>query len=294
MDTTFLKNFLTVADTGSIAEAARRLGVTAGAVALQMRVLERELDTVLLARSGRTVKPTEAGHRVLERLRGLVRELDDLAEVAKNEQAAGEFRLGAINSALHSVLPDVLSRFVSAHPNIKVMVQSRTSMELYEGVQRGQYDAAICLHPSFALSKRLDWELVRDEPLVVLAPQRLARRDAHELLRSQPLIRYDRSLGGGKQADQYLHAAGIVPHERFEINSLLAIAMMVERGLGVSLMPDIASPLLSGLRIVRIPLPKKTEPRRFGVLWQRGSTREKLVRNLLGIAHEVARNPRPS
>ncbi len=115
-------------------------------------------------------------------------------------------------------------------------------------------------------------------------PARLARKDPHALLRSSPLIRYDRSLGGGKQADRYLRDAGIVPQERFELSSLLAIAMMVDRGLGVSVVPDIASPLLDGQRVAKLPLPLASEPRRFGVLWQRASPRERLIRALVDAA----------
>ncbi|WP_175906776.1 MULTISPECIES: LysR substrate-binding domain-containing protein [Burkholderia] len=288
MDIVFLKSFVLVADTGSMAQAARRLDLTPAAVALQMRVLERELGVALLARAGRSVRPTEAGYRVLERARGLVREFDDLKSVAADDaQLSGELRLGAINTALHSILPDVLAQFATRHPRLKVLIQSGTSAELYESVRRGDHDAAVCLHPSFALPKSMVWELLRIEPLVVLAPQDLAARDAHDLLRHEPLIRYDRSLGGGKQADRYLRDHGIDPHERFEINSLLAIAMMVERGLGVSLVPDIASPLAERLRIVRLALPKPTEPRRFGILWRRGAARESAIREWLAISRRM-------
>jgi len=47
--------------------------------------------------------------------------------------------------------------------------------------------------------------------LVVMAPARWGQRDAHTLLREEPFIRYNRTLGGGKQADTYLRKAGIVP-----------------------------------------------------------------------------------
>ncbi|MGH8781740.1 LysR family transcriptional regulator [Paraburkholderia sp.] len=287
MDVAFLKSFVMVADTGSVAEAARRLDVTAAAVALQMRVLERELGVPLLARAGRTVQPTDAGHRVLDHARTLLRDFDHLKLLASDEYTSGELRIGTINTAMHSLMPDILARFVKAHPHVTVLIQSGTSLELYEALQRGEYDAAVCLHPRFALPKTFAWEHLRDEPLVVLAPQRWAKRDPHELLATQPLVRYDRSLGGGKQADQYLRKAGIAPIERFELNSLVAIGMMVERGLGVSLMPDISSPLLAGLRVAKLPLPVKTEPRRFGVLWQRQSVRAKLIRDLLDTAHVV-------
>ncbi|MEX3955621.1 LysR family transcriptional regulator [Trinickia sp. EG282A] len=287
MDIDFLANLLLVVDSGSMAEAARRIGVTPAAVAQQIQALERELGVSLFVRAGRTVIPTEAGHRVIDKARGLVRECSELKAFALEGEAAGELRIGTITTALLSLLPDVLANFAAAFPRAKVLIRAGTSMELYETLQRGDLDVAICLHPAFALPKAYDWHLLREEPIVVLAPLRMKDEEPHELLRREPFIRYDRSLGGGKQADQYLRAAKIVPHELFELNSLMAIAMMVDRGLGVSLVPDIISPLTAGLAIARMVLPSKTEPRRFGVLWHRASPRARLINGLLECAEHV-------
>ncbi|HEY4296873.1 MAG TPA: LysR substrate-binding domain-containing protein [Paraburkholderia sp.] len=292
MDIEFLRNLLLVVDSGSMAEAARRVGVTPAAVAQQMRALERELGVALFVRAGRTVTPTEAGYRVIERARGLVREFSELKAFALEGEDAGELRIGTITTALLSLLPDVLSRFAAAFPQAKVLIRAGTSMELYETLQRGDLDVAVCLHPVFALPKAYDWHLLREEPIVVLAPSRLAGEDPHELLRREPFIRYDRSLGGGKQADQYLRAAKIVPHELFELNALMAIAMMVDRGLGVSLTPDVVSPLMASLDIVKLALPVQTEPRRFGVLWHRASPRGRLIGGFLRCADEVLERER--
>jgi len=284
MDTAFLQGFLLSVDTGSMSEAARRLDLTPAAIAQQVRALERELGTPLLARAGRNVAPTEAGHRLVERARALLRDFANLKAAVNEEVTTGELRVGAINTALLSLLPDTLARFARLHPQVKVFIQSGMSMDLYEAVQRGELDAAICLHPQFALPKAAAWALLREEPLVLLVPARLARRDPHALLASEPLIRYDRSLGGGKQADRYLRRAGIVPRERFELGSLAAIAVMVDRGLGVSLVPDIASPLTHGLKLARLALPLAGESRRFGIAWQRASVRARLIRGLVESA----------
>jgi DNA-binding transcriptional LysR family regulator len=115
----------------------------------------------------------------------------------------------------------------------------------------------------------------------------MAGRDPHELLASEPLIRYDRHQWGGRQADEYLRNAGIVPRERFELNALNAIAVMVDRGLGVSLVPDWAQPWPEGLNVVRIPLPLPAEPRRIGVVWSRSSVRVRLVNVLLQESRKV-------
>ena len=287
MDTAFLANLLLVVDTGSMAEAARRVGVTPAAIAQQMSALERELGVTLFVRSGRTVTPTEAGHRIIERARGLVADFADLKAHALEGEAAGELRIGTITTALLSLLPDVLANFARGFPRAKVLIRAGTSMELYDTLHRGDLDVAICLHPSFALPKAYDWHLLREEPLVVLAPARFAQEDPHELLRRESFIRYDRTLGGGKQADQYLRAARIVPRELFELNALMAIAMMVDRGLGVSLVPDIVSPMTSALSIARIALPLPIEPRRFGMVWQRASPRSRLIQGLLQCADEA-------
>ncbi|MGH8803495.1 MAG: LysR family transcriptional regulator [Polaromonas sp.] len=287
METAYLHSFVLVTETGSMAEAARRLGLTPAAVAQQIHALERELGSPLLARSGRTVQPTESGHKLIVRARALLREVGDLKALLSDDVSGGELRIGTINTALHSLLPEILARFVKAYPQASVFIRSGTTRELHEALEQGELDASVCLHPAFELPKTFDWVLLRQEPLVVLAPGRLAGRDPHELLRSSPLIRYDRSLGGGKQADRYLRKAGILPQQRFELSSLLAIAMMVDRGLGVSLVPDIASPLLNGLRLAKLPLPMDSEARRFGVLWLRASPRARLIEGFVKCAKAV-------
>jgi DNA-binding transcriptional LysR family regulator len=72
-----------------------------------------------------------------------------------------------------------------------------------------------------------------------------------------------------------------VPRERFELNALNAIAVMVDRGLGVSLVPDWAQPWPEGLQLARIPLPNPAVPRRIGIVWSRSSVRVRLVTVLL-------------
>ena len=281
MDTQFLNTFVVVADRGSMAAAARVLNITPAAVAQQIRALERELGAPLIARAGRTVSLTEEGARILQRARDLLRDVSDMRSVANDSDVSGELRLGACPTALAGMLPDILARMVDTFPQINVYIRPAYSAELYRAVEAGELDAALVLQAPYSLPKTCDWLLLREEPLVMIAPARMAGRDPHELLRSEPLIRYDRNQWGGRVADDYLHAAGIVPHERFELNGLNAIAVMVDRGLGVSLVPDWARPWPEGLDLVRIPLPLPSEPRRIGMVWSRSSVRIRLVTVLL-------------
>ena len=287
METSYLQSFMLVVETGSMAEAARRLHITAAAVAQQMRILEKEFKTPLLTRAGRTVVPTPAGHRLKQSAPTLLRELANAHTLVNNDGTSGELVIGTINTALHSLLPDILADFVKQCPDVKVFLQSATTNQLYEAVQQGDIDAAVCLYPAFPLAKTFDWTLLREEPLILLAPKHLAHLDPHELLRTQPLIRYDRNLGGGQMVDRYLRAAHIAPQERFELSSLVAIAMMVDRGLGVALVPDTALNLPDGQSVVRLPLPESTQSRRFGVMWLRSSARLALIHKVVESARSV-------
>jgi DNA-binding transcriptional LysR family regulator len=277
VDTQFLNTFVAVVDHGSMAAAARLLNITPAAVAQQIRTLEREIGAPLIARAGRTVCVTEPGARMLQRARELLRGVAELSTLANDADTAGELRLGAGTNALTGILPDILARVVERYPRIKVFIKPGYSPDLHHAVESGEIDAAIVLQAPFALPKTCDWELLREEPLVVLAPLAMAGRDPHELLAQEPLIRYDRQQWGGRQADQYLRMAGIVPRERFELNALNAIAVMVDRGLGVSLVPDWARPWPEGLKLARLPLPLACEPRRVGVVWSRSTIRIRLV-----------------
>src|SRR4029450_9501275 len=190
METSYLHTFRVVLESGSMSEAARRLDLTPAAVAQQMRVLEREFGVPLLRRAGRTMSPTEAGHRLANRARALLAELTTMRTIVGDHEGALELTVGAINTMLHGPLPIVLDALVQEHPAARIVVRSGLTSELYDQVLRGKLDVAVCLHPAFVLPKTLNWVLLRKERLVVLAPEAWAHRDPHELLRDEPLIRY--------------------------------------------------------------------------------------------------------
>lgn len=287
MDARYLQSFVTVVDHGSLAEAARRLDLTPAAVAARVHALEAELGIALVKRAGRTVKPTEAGQRILERSRALLRELRDLRTVASDGVALGELRLGVFFSAMTSVLPPVLRRLYDRHPDLSVFVQPGNSIELCQLVGSGALDAAIVVEPQFAVGKYSEWRALQEEPLILVVPTALADGDAHQLLRTQPFIRYDRSVLGGQLADRYLRDHGIRPRQRLEIDGLMAVAALVNQGLGVALVPDWAPMWNSGLAIARIALPERAPIRRVGLVWSARGPRVSLAEAFLAEAQAV-------
>jgi DNA-binding transcriptional LysR family regulator len=106
-------------------------------------------------------------------------------------------------------------------------------------------------------------------------------------LASEPFIRPRRSSWVGRLVEGYLRQAGIRPHERFELDTLDATVIMVDRGLGVTLIHDWAPPWPGGLSLLKIPVPDNPFSRRLGLIWNRTSVRIRLVRAFLEVATEA-------
>lgn len=285
METRFLDSFVAVAECQSMAEAARRLNITPTALAQRMHALEHELGVKLIERSGRTVRLTEGGARVLARARRFQREVRELKAAAAAETFAGELRLGTIATALTGILPAFLATLAGRHAKVDVYIAAGVSRSLYHQVVSEALDAALIIEPQFALPKSLVWHQLRAEPLVVLAPASLAHLPPLELLATQPLIRYDRNNWGGQLADRYLQAQQIFPRERFELDTLEAIALLVARGLGVSLVPDWARAWPLPDSVTMIALPGEAPVRRLGLLWRARSPYSRMLEELLAL-HE--------
>lgn len=277
MDTRFLDTFVTVVDCGSFAEAARRLHLTPAGLAQRIRTLETEIGAPLFIRSGRTVKPTAAGAAILLPARSFLGELRDLKSVATSGSLSGELRLGTVQTALSGLLPDILKLAMAAYPQIEIYITRDSPVALHRKVINGDIDAAVTSEPPFTIPDTCGWEVLREEPFVVLTPASMPGRDPHAILGKEPFIRLDRSVYAGQLIDAYLRKTGIQPRELFELDGLEAIAVMVDRGLGVALLPDWAPPWPDGLSLRKLALPDRSFVRRTGLLWNRGSLRSRLI-----------------
>ncbi|WGR62671.1 LysR family transcriptional regulator (plasmid) [Paracoccus ferrooxidans] len=290
MDLRFLETFIAIADCGSIAEAARRLNRTPAALTQRLHALEQELGHKLVLRSGRTVQPTAQGLAILDHARALVQGARDLQALAANGVPAGQLRLGATATSLTGLLPAIITRLSADYPSIEYFVQPGSSVDLYHRVVEGQLDAAIIVRPQFAIPKSTDWLTIRDEPLVFIASQSAPPLDPHVLIERSRFIRYDRNQWGGQIVDKYIRDHGLKVQEWLELDALDAIAALVDRGLGVAIVPDWAPPWPDGLRLRKTLLPAG-EARHTGVIWQRSGARHPAVHAFVQACRTVFAGP---
>jgi len=287
MDTRYLQSFISVCDQGSFAGAARQLNVTPAALAARIKTLEEEVGTPLIARAGRSARPTEAGLKILERARALLREARNIQAIANSDGQFGELRMGVATSTLADLTPNLIKRMYRLHPQLRIYVESGASSYLYGRVVSRDIDVAIMAELVHELPKGFEWAQLKEERLVLLTPPRMRKAPPNELLASEPFIRFDRALRGGQVVETYLRRHGIVPNERLEIDTLITIAYLVRDGIGVSLVPDWAPGWLESLGVVRTVLPDAAPMRRMGLFWDANGVNARLVHTLLGESRRL-------
>jgi DNA-binding transcriptional LysR family regulator len=155
-----LNAFVSVARAGGFREAARITGVSASGLSEAVRRLETQLGIRLLNRTTRSVLPTEAGRRLLERLTPALSEVESALDVVNGfrDKPAGTLRLNVPTSAVRLVLPAIVPRFLAAFPEIRLEVVAEES---FVDVLAAGFDAGI----------RYDERLEQDMIAVPIGPR---------------------------------------------------------------------------------------------------------------------------
>lgn len=155
-----LNAFVAVARAGGFRDAARATSTSASGLSEAVRRLEAALGVRLLNRSTRSVVPTEAGKRLLERLGPALTEVESALDVmnAFRDRPAGTLRLNVPISAVRLVLPAIVPRFLAAYPEIRLEVVAEDS---FVDVLAAGFDAGI----------RYDERLEQDMIAVPIGPR---------------------------------------------------------------------------------------------------------------------------
>src|SRR5271163_2737832 len=121
--------FLAVAQAGGFRDAARASGASASSLSEAVRRLEGKFGVRLLNRTTRSVAPTEAGARLLDRVGPALQEVKDALDVvnAFRDRPAGMLRLNVPVSAARLVLPQIVPAFLAAYPEIRLEIIAEDS-----------------------------------------------------------------------------------------------------------------------------------------------------------------------
>ncbi|MEV0445725.1 LysR family transcriptional regulator [Streptomyces spectabilis] len=240
MELRHLRTFEAVARTLSVTRAARELHYAQSSVSDQIQALERELGVELLDRSQRQIRLTPQGVALSEYTERILKLMEEARWAVSRPDA--EVAVGALETVCLHLLPEVLSRYRSLHPEARVRITQDNRGELYKAVRRGDLD--VCLTFGDAPTDAgLRAETLGEEPLVVITPpdHPLAARRRVRLgeLASEPFLATERGCGFRQMFDDSF--SGRTAKEPVaEVSSIGTLSACVAAGMGCALLPSLA------------------------------------------------------
>ena len=266
MDLRQINYFVALFEEGSVTRAAQRVHVVQPALSMQIAKLERELGQKLFDRTPRAMEPTAAGRTLHRLVQPILRDLSLAREhMARLSRTAisGRVTIGVLSSLASSVIPVVLVRFATAHPDVEVSMVDGYTSTFIEMVNSGELDLAIINKPPRKLGlvshSLMDEEMVlvggRDTPLPVALP--LTMHDLVRLKLALPSVRHGLRI----ELDRHLSAEDIALTPKLELDSPPGLASFAACSDWFTILPSIAitQQLREGsLRAYRIVAPRIT------------------------------------
>lgn len=280
---------------GHFGKAADACFVTQSTLSAGLRELEALLGVTLVERTRRLVRFTALGERIADKAIRVLREAEELAEMARAEGQPlhGELRMGVIPTIAPFLLPAMLPRLRNEWPELKLYLREETSSAACEALHRGHVDCVLLALP-FNCGE-VDSALLFDDPLFVAFPPGEAPR---ERLVDAAAIDEDRLLlleDGHCLKDHALSACNrpeIRAHASMMGTSLHTLIQMVDNGLGLTFVPGMAieTGILHGTEVEAKRLKSEHGYRRVALIWRRSSPRESEFQLLATTLRRIARD----
>ncbi|MER7016046.1 LysR substrate-binding domain-containing protein [Saccharopolyspora sp. NPDC000359] len=254
MDLLPLRYFRAVARHEHISRAAAELRVSQPSLSRTIARLEKELGVPLFDRQGRHIRLNRFGAAYLERVERALRELDDGRQELAD--AAGPVRGSfAVASETLLTLSSALVSFRTENPEVDVRIHQSSGVEMRRQLRRGEVD--LCLASQQIDDPEVETaEVLREEVLLAVpVNHRLATRTSVDIaeLADEPVITTSADYWQRQLTERLFATAGLRPHIVSEGNEPAATTFLISLGLGVGIMPEMASRhelgLVSFLRI---------------------------------------------
>jgi LysR family transcriptional regulator, hydrogen peroxide-inducible genes activator len=295
-----LEHLVLLADHGHFGRAAKACHVTQSTLSASIKELEKILQASLVDRTKRRVLLTPLGLEIVERARRILLEGKELVEAARaeSEPLSGTLRLGVISTIGPFLLPKILPRLRRAYPALRLYLVEDLTARLIEGLHAGRLDVVLLALPyDCGTSERR--VLFRD-PFKVALPNShpLAARKTVDLeqLGSEGLLLLKEGHCLREHALAACRWAERRQLEPVEATSLHTLVQMVDNGLGITLLPQLAidGGILSGTTLTVLPITGEQPSREIGLVWRRGTGRQREFELLASVLTQlVEERPRP-
>ena len=282
-----LRYFDALARHGHFGRAAETCAISQPALSMQIKEMEEALGGMLLERSARQVALTRFGEEIAERVRDILRSVDELGDFARasRDRLAGRLRIGMIPTIAPYLLPKVIENLARVHPEIDIHVRETLTPKLIREVVEGRLDTAIVALPVSETS--LTEVALFKENFLLVRPGKDEGTPvpSREMLREMKLLLLEEGHCFRDQALAFCDMQSSPPREVLDASSLSTLVQMVGAGIGVTLIPEMAVAVETRSAPVSVSRFKNPQPSRtIGMVWRKTSP---LARQLLQISEVV-------
>ena len=294
-----LQYLVALREHGHFGKAADACFVTQSTLSAGLRELETLLGITLVERTRRVVRFTPLGERIADKAVRVIREADELAELARAEGKPlhGELRLGVIPTIAPFLLPAMLPRLRGEWPDLKLYLREETSQAACEALHRGQLDCVLLALP-YACGDVESAALLDDWLFVAFPGGEAPSGDQVEvdaidenrmLLLEDGHCLKDHALSACNRPELRANAAMMG-------TSLHTLVQMVDNGLGVTFIPAMAidAGILGGTSVDAKPLRSDHGFRRIALIWRKSSPREAEYQLLATALRKIIRDLIPA
>ncbi len=241
-DLTDLSLFRHVVEAGSITHGAERANLALAAASTRIRNMEQALGAPLLVRGRHGVKLTQAGRTLLQHARTILEQAERLREDLSAYAAGliGQVRVLSNTNALTEFLPETLSSFLAAHPNVSIDLQERLSDEIVGLIAEGVGDIGV-VAGTVDPGRLTTYPFRTDRFVLVVARDHpLARRSkiAFTEVLEHDFVGLDRASALQRFLADKASRDGRPLRLRVQLRSFDAVCRLVERNVGVGIVPE--------------------------------------------------------
>lgn len=269
-----LRYFEALARHGHFGRAAEDCAISQPALSMQIKALEDELGAELFERGGRQVRLTSFGEEVMLRSSGILRAVDELEDYARasRDGLAGRLRIGVIPTVAPYLLPTLIGDLTRLHGGLDLHLRETLTPKLVQELNEGRLDMAIVALPVSEPS--LTEVALFTESFVLVRPREDEGKPTpdREDLREMRLLLLEEGHCFRDQALSFCSTkpTAAQPRDLLDASSLTTLVRMVDAGLGVTLLPEMA--IRTETRSVSVSIARFDDPqpsRTIGMVWRK-------------------------
>lgn len=288
MNLNLYKTYVKVVETQNLSRTADEFGLSQPAVTKQIQALEDMYGVLLLERSGRRLKTTEAGETLYHCARDIIRAIEKTEKAMEevSESRKGTLLLGASTIPGQYILPAMIKQFKDRFPNVSISMDIADTEKIFNRVAERELDVGVV--GGWISNRKVEgFQWLEDELVAILPPNHRLADQNHialtDLIGEKWIIR-EKGSGTRKAIEDLFTAHGIRREELnvyLEAGSTEAVLAAVESGMGISIISRWAINADSRRKISSVKLTEEGARRHLYIIYPRQKSRRKTVANFL-------------